>query len=90
MMKVLVVEDEEMIRKGIVLAVDWAVCGRRETTPLSSYSPPTTASLTPKAPCAWEQWTFFSSRFMMENWNKPCRLCAAVWSHPRGSRPSRG
>ena len=24
MMKVLVVEDEEMIRKGIVLAVDWA------------------------------------------------------------------
>ena len=24
MLKVLVVEDEEMIRKGIVLAVDWA------------------------------------------------------------------
>ena len=31
MLKVLVVEDEEMIRRGIVLAVDWA----EQTQPLS-------------------------------------------------------
>lgn len=51
MMKVLVVEDEEMIRKGIVLAVDWAaldcvVVGeasnrrKRDCRPLSATPPP--------------------------------------------------
>ncbi len=102
MLKVLVVEDEEMIRKGIVLAVDWAAldcvvvgeaangvqaleaverydpsliitdlkmpnmdgiemlaaCGSGATRPTSSSSPPTTASPTPRAPCAWGRWTF--------------------------------
>ena len=29
MMRVMVVEDEEMIRKGIVMAVDWAALDRK-------------------------------------------------------------
>ena len=50
MMKVLVVEDEEMIRKGIVLAVDWAALdcvvvgeasnGEEGCRPLSATLPP--------------------------------------------------
>ena len=50
MLKVLVVEDEEMIRRGIVLAVDWAALdcvvvgeaatGRRPCRQWSGTSPP--------------------------------------------------
>ena len=32
MLKVLVVEDEELIRKGIVLAIDWAYWSRMRFT----------------------------------------------------------
>ena len=47
MLKVLVVEDEELIRKGIVLAVDWAALdwerpptAWRPWTPWSGWTPP--------------------------------------------------
>ena len=78
MLKVLVVEDEEMIRRGIVLAVDWAaldcvVVGEAaasgETTPMSSSSLHTTASPTPRAPCGWGRWTFSSSPSTTETWS---------------------
>ena len=55
MLKVLVVEDEELIRKGIVLAVDWAALdcvvvgeasnARRPWTPWSALSPPSSSPI---------------------------------------------
>ena len=34
MLKVVVVEDEELVRKGIVLTVDWAGAGEVQPLPL--------------------------------------------------------
>ena len=86
MMRVLVVEDEEMIRKGIVLATDWqslgcvvvgeAANGEEGIAQAEKSRPsPMTASPMRRRPFGWERWIFCSSRFMTEIWKTRCLRC---------------
>ena len=58
MLKVLIVDDEAVVRRGIVLGIDWASLGCAEVGEAANWPPPSATAPTSSSPtCGCRTWT---------------------------------